>query len=86
MAVSAISIVKYFDVFKYVCLGKIASFVDTFSDSFFFPAIKERFGNRVIPTVSAAAHAGFQIEWRPSYLMPTVGACSDARINIPGID
>lgn len=62
MAVSAISIIKHFDVVEHIRPGKIASFVDTFSNAFFFQATKERFGNRVIPTVSASAHAGYQIE------------------------
>jgi IS30 family transposase len=60
--VSALSIVKHFDVVKDISSGEIACFVDTFSYTFFFQATKERLGNRIAPQGQASRSQQFPRE------------------------
>jgi len=55
------SVIEHFDVIEDVGFRQIACFVNAFLDSLLFQATKERFGHRVIPTVTASAHARFEM-------------------------
>ena len=55
------SIVKHLDVIKDISSGEIACFVDTFLDTFFLQATKERLGDGIIPTVSTPTHARLEL-------------------------
>ncbi len=55
------AIVKHFDVIKDISSGEIAGFVDTFLDTFFLQATKERLGNGIVPTVAASTRARFKL-------------------------
>lgn len=81
MAMAPGSIVKDFDVIEDICPGQIAGFVDAFADTFLFQTAKERFGDCVIPTISAPAHALFEIV-RLQEIAPVVTAELAALIRV----
>lgn len=55
-------IVKHFDVIKDVSFSFLPVFIAFTSDSFFFKVAKKAFSNRIIPAVTATAHARFYVE------------------------
>lgn len=61
MTVTTRTIIENFDIVKDIGACHFARFVDSFSYPFFLKATKDAFGNSIVPTVSAAAHAGLEI-------------------------
>ena len=61
MAVTAIPIVKDFDVVKDIRPRQIARLVDAFLDALFLQAAEEGFGHGVVPAIATSAHAGLQL-------------------------
>ena len=61
MAVTAVSIVKRFDVIKDIGLDQVTGFANVFLDALLLQAANEGFGHRVVPAVAVPAHAGYQI-------------------------
>ena len=61
MAMASRSIVEAFDVIEDIGFGEVSCFVDAFSNPFLFQAAEKRLRHRVVPAVSAPAHAGFQV-------------------------
>ena len=55
------SIVKILNVIKHVRLSILPRRLDVTLDLLLFRAAEERFGNCIVPTVSSAAHAGYQL-------------------------
>jgi len=81
VTVPADSIVKTLNVIKHIRLGVLPGDVNAAFDSLFFQAAEECFGNRIVPTVARAAHAGHQIV----VLAPTIeiiAAALDALIGV----
>jgi hypothetical protein len=73
VAVTASGIVKRFDVVGNINGRHGAGIVDPLLDSFLLEAGEERLGNRVVPTVGAATHAGFKPVF-PAEAAPVVAA------------
>jgi hypothetical protein len=61
MTVAPGSIVKDFDVIEDIGPGQIPGFIDAFADTLLLQAAEERFGHRIVPTISTAAHARFKV-------------------------
>lgn len=56
MAVASDPVIERFNVIEDICAGKIAGFVNPFSNELFFQPAEERFGHRIIPAVVTSAH------------------------------
>lgn len=61
MAVASDSILEHLDGVEDVSSRERACAVDFSSGSLFFKAAEERFSDRIVPTVTAAAHAGIEL-------------------------
>ena len=61
MAVTSRPIVERFDVVGDVLRSGLSVFVNVLLDPFLLETSEERFSNSIVPTVSAATHAGFEM-------------------------
>jgi hypothetical protein len=61
MVMTAIPIIKDFDVVEDIRPCQITSLVDAFLDALLLRATEEGFGHGIVPTISASAHGGLQL-------------------------
>lgn len=61
MAVTARSVVKRFNLIKYVGPGHVPGFVDPLTDTLFFQAAEKRLRHRIVPAVSSPAHTRLEV-------------------------
>ena len=57
----AFCVVEHFDVVEHVLSGIVAGVLGPTPDPFALQQLEEAFGDGIVVTVSASAHAGFQI-------------------------
>ena len=60
MAVASRLIVERFDVVRNIASGNFSVLVDPLLDALLLQTAEERFGDRIVPTVSPPAHAWFE--------------------------